>query len=52
LLKSAAPIYGVAILVGDVPDLAYLAVRLPAEMDDLVLPIIQHVERDAEKPGY
>lgn len=49
LLKNADPIYGVAILVGGAPDLAYLAVRLPPEMMDLAPLIIQQVERDAAK---
>jgi hypothetical protein len=49
LLKNADPIYGVAILAGDVPDLAYLAVRLPAEMDDLVPLIIHQAEKDVQR---
>jgi hypothetical protein len=52
LLKNADTIRGVAILVGDVPDLAYLAVRLPAEMDELAPSIIQQVEQDAQRPDY
>lgn len=50
LLKNADPIRGVAILVGEEPDLAYLAVRLPPDVTDLTSTIILQVERDAEKP--
>lgn len=47
LLKNADPIRGVAILVGQVPDLVYLAVRLPPEARDLAPIIVQQVERNA-----
>jgi len=44
-------IQGVAILTGETPDLVFLAMRLPADMDDLAPVIIQQTERDnAEKP--
>jgi hypothetical protein len=48
LKKSAYPISGVAILVGDTPDLLLLAVRLSPDLTDLASPIIQQLERDAE----
>jgi hypothetical protein len=44
LWKNAHPIRGVAILVGEAPDLAYLAVRLSPEMTDLAPVIIQQAE--------
>ncbi len=49
LLKNADPIRGVAILVGETPDLAYLAVRLSPGMDDLAPFIFQQAERDGAK---
>ena len=48
LKKNAYPISGVAILVGETPDLVHLAVRLPPGQTDLAPPIIQQLERDAE----
>jgi hypothetical protein len=52
LLKNREPIRGVAMLVGDEePDLVYLAVRLPAGMDDLVPVIVQQTERDSSTAG-
>jgi hypothetical protein len=50
LQKNADPIRGVAMLVGETPDLAYLAVRLPGGLTDLTSSIEQQVERDAGKP--
>ena len=46
LLKNGDPIRGMTMLVGEVPDLVYLAARLPAEMDELVPVIVQQAERD------
>ena len=48
-LKSADPIRGMAMLVGEEPDLVYLALRLSPGMDDLAPLIIQQAERDGEK---
>lgn len=47
LQKNADPIIGVAILVGEAPDLLQLSIRLPKEQRDLVPLIIQQLERDA-----
>jgi hypothetical protein len=49
LLKNSEPIRGAAMLVGETPDLAYLAVRLSPEMSDLAPNIVQQMERDAAK---
>ncbi|HEY3988350.1 MAG TPA: hypothetical protein VGM02_03560 [Acidobacteriaceae bacterium] len=49
LLANGDPIRGVAMLIGETPDLVYLAVRLPAGMVNLAPVIIQQVERDAVK---
>ena len=48
-MKSADPIRGMAMLVGEEPDLVYLALRLSPGMDDLAPLIIQQAERDGEK---
>jgi hypothetical protein len=48
LIKSGHPIRGVAILVGETPDLVHLAVRLLPDLSDLASPIIQQLEGDAE----
>lgn len=50
LLKNGDPIRGMAMLVGEEPDLVYLAVRLTAGMDDLVPVIVRQAERDGAKP--
>ena len=47
LLENDKPISGVAMLVGDPPDLVHLSVRLPPNLADLAPVIIQQVERDA-----
>jgi len=47
LHPSADPISGVAILVGETPDLLHLSVRLPAAQAALAPLIIRQVERDA-----
>ncbi len=47
LHPSADPISGVAILVGETPDLLHLSVRLPAAQATLAPFIIRQVERDA-----
>jgi hypothetical protein len=49
LLKNGDPIHGLATLVGETPDLMYLAVRVPPEMGELVPVIVQQAERDAAK---
>jgi len=49
LKKNAYPIHGVAILIGETPDLIHLAVRLPPDLTDLAAPIIQQLEHDAER---
>jgi hypothetical protein len=48
LIKSTQPISGVAILVGETPDLVHLAVRLSPDLSDLASSIIQQLEGDAE----
>ncbi len=47
--KNTNPIRGVAILVGETPDLLHLAIRLPPAMVELTSAIVQQVERDAAK---
>lgn len=49
LKKNAYPIKGVAILIGDTPDLVLLAVRLSPELAELGSPIIHQLEGDAER---
>jgi hypothetical protein len=50
LLKNDSAISGVAILVGDFPDLLLLSIRVPAELTGLTSAIISQMERDAEMP--
>lgn len=50
LQKSADPIRGTAILVGQVPDLVLLSVRLPPQQRNLTRIIMQQVEYDAAHP--
>jgi hypothetical protein len=53
LEKSGDPIDGVAILVGQTPDLLLLEVRLPRDLDGLAAAIIGQFERDAARlPQY
>lgn len=47
LQMNADPISGVAVLIGQTPDLVQLSMRLPKEQKDLSPIIIQQVERDA-----
>jgi hypothetical protein len=47
LKKNANSISGVSVLVGDAPDLMQLSLRLPSNLADLKLSIIQQAERDA-----
>lgn len=47
LQKNSEPISGVAVLVGQTPDLLQLSMRLPRNMSDLKQDIIHQVERDA-----
>jgi hypothetical protein len=50
LTKNGSPIYGVAILVGQTPDLLLLSVRLPPDLTKLTPAVIHQVERDAVVP--
>ena len=50
LLKNSSPISGVAILVGEPPDLLFLSMRLPLDLGGLAAAIIRQVERDAARP--
>lgn len=52
LKKNAYPISGAAILIGDTPDLMLLAVRLSPDLTDLASPIVQQLERDAERSEH
>ena len=52
LIKNAHPIRGVAILVGETPDLVHLAVRLSPDLSDLASPIIQQLEGDADHSDH
>ncbi|HEY0162991.1 MAG TPA: hypothetical protein VGB69_09960 [Edaphobacter sp.] len=47
LLPSTLPISGVAVLVGQEPDLLFLTSRLPSNMADLTAIILRQVEEDA-----
>jgi len=49
LKKDADPIRGVAILLGEPPDLLLLSVRLPANLSNWESAIVQQLERDATK---
>lgn len=49
LKKNGSPIEGVAMLVGETPDLVLLSVRLPAALNGLTPTIIRQFERDAER---
>jgi hypothetical protein len=49
LKKNGSPIEGVAMLVGQTPDLSLLSVRLPAELVGLTSVIVHQFERDAER---
>ena len=51
LMKNPHPIRGVAILVGDTPDLVQLSMRLPPEFAELGSIIIRQVEADATHSG-
>jgi hypothetical protein len=46
LRATEYPINGIAILVGEEPDLVSLVVRLPPDMNGLTSPIIQQIERE------
>lgn len=50
LLATSEPIRGTAILVGNTPSLLSLAIRLPANDNDLTSVIIQQTERNASSP--
>jgi hypothetical protein len=47
LRKNGSPINGVAILVGETPDMLLLSVRLPSDLTGLTSAIVGQVERDA-----
>lgn len=49
LKKNGTPIEGVAMLLGETPDLVLLSVRLPPELSGLTSVIVRQVERDAER---
>jgi hypothetical protein len=49
LKKGSDPIRGVAILIGNTPDLVLLSLRVPPQLADLSSTIIQQVERDATR---
>jgi hypothetical protein len=49
LKKSADPIGGVAILLGEPPDLLLLSVRLPTNLSNLKSIVVQQLELDATK---
>jgi hypothetical protein len=51
LTKNDSPIEGVAILIGQAPDLLLLSVRLPPELTGLTSAIIRHVEDQAGRPS-
>ncbi len=47
LVKNTSPIEGVAMLIGETPDLVLLSVRLPFDLSRLTSTIIRQIERDA-----
>ena len=47
--ENESPIDGVAMLIGDDPDLLLLSVRLPPGQDRLASAIIGHLEREAAR---
>jgi hypothetical protein len=49
LKKDGGPIYGVAILIGQTPDLLLLSMRLPPDLAGLTSVIVRQVERDAAR---
>jgi hypothetical protein len=49
LSRNGSPIAGVAMLIGDAPDLLLLAVRLPGNLRGLTPAIVHQVERDAAR---
>lgn len=49
LMKDNDPIQGVAILFGQPPDLLLLSVRLPSDLRNLTIPIIQQFADEAER---
>jgi hypothetical protein len=49
LKKNGSPIEGVAMLVGQTPDLLLVSVRLPAELGGLTSVIVRQVELDAQR---
>jgi hypothetical protein len=51
LKKNTTAIRGVAMLLGQAPDLVQVSVRLPSNLANLATPIIQQSERDAMSSG-
>jgi hypothetical protein len=47
--KTDGPIDGVAMLIGETPDLVLLSVRLPSELSSLTPAIVGQLERDAPR---
>jgi hypothetical protein len=47
LNKNGGPIHGVAILIGQPPDVLLLSVRLPSDLDGLTSTVVLQVEREA-----
>lgn len=52
LKKNGNPIAGVAMIVGQTPDLLLLSVRVPSEFSELTSAIVRQVERDAETSNH
>ncbi len=52
LQKNGSPISGVAILVGDEPNLTQLSLRLPPAVKDLERAIIEQTEFEASRAGF
>lgn len=51
LQNSGDPVYGVAILFGEGPNLLQLSVRLPSESSDLAQLVVEQAEREAARRG-
>ena len=49
LEKGDDPVRGIAMLIGDNPDLLFLSVRLPIDLRGLASEIVRQAERDALK---
>ena len=51
LRKNSDPIRGVMILIGDVPDLLHLSMRLPADYAQFASTIVRQTEHEASTPA-